>query len=365
MRVLFYEPDQAWSGRSRVALSAAAGLAQRNHPVTVVSPASSRLARLASEQGIDVATVEREDGSGGTFRNLRRVLQERFVDVVFVSSEQDLFVVSSAARFASRGAIIRRVPSFSGLRAQPGDRLARRMTSAGLLFSSAWERDHTTVSGWSIPAAVAPLGVDPAQYDAIQPAPLAHVGVPAGGTLIACVYEPSGRVRLATALRTLGLLVVRHPHLRIIVTGPGSQDEGLRMHAAALGVSPFVSFVGEQFDAATVLRAADAAWVVAADDGGAYGLLDAMALRLPVIADRQPLTERYVADGITGILLTSEDPALTASAVAAFLAHPGRRQAMGNAGRTRVQREFTEAAMIDGFEAAAEAAAQRSKVTSA
>lgn len=361
MRVLFYEPDHGWSGRSRVALTAAAGLAQRKHPVTIVSPGSSRLARLAPEHGIELASVEREDGSGGTFRNLRRVLQDRFVEVVFVASEQDLRVVSSAARFASRGAIIRRVPSFSELRAQAGDRLARRMTSAGLLFSSAWERDHTSVSGWSIPPAVAPLGVDPGPYETIQAAPLARVGLPAGGTLIACVYEPSGRVRVATVFRTLALLVARHPHLRVVVVGPGSADEGLRMHAAALGVSSFVSFVGEQFEMAAVLRAADAVWVVASDDGGAYGFLDAMALRLPVIADRQPLAERYVADGITGILLTSEDPSLTASAVAAFLAHPARRQAMGQAGRTRVQREFSDTAMIDGFEAAAEAAAERSK----
>jgi hypothetical protein len=32
---------------------------------------------------------------------------------------------------------------------------------------------------------------------------------------------------------------------------------------------------------------------------------------------------------------------------------------MGNAGRTRVQRDFTETAMIDGFESAVDAAGDR------
>ena len=37
------------------------------------------------------------------------------------------------------------------------------------------------------------------------------------------------------------------------------------------------------------------------------------------------------------------------------------RAAMGNAARTRVQRDFTEADMIDGFERAAAAAADRTR----
>jgi glycosyltransferase involved in cell wall biosynthesis len=80
-----------------------------------------------------------------------------------------------------------------------------------------------------------------------------------------------------------------------------------------------------------------------------------------VIAHRSPLTEHHVADGITGILLPTGDPSLTASAVASFLAHDDARTAMGNAARTRVQRDFPETAMIDGFERAAMAAADRTK----
>jgi len=85
-----------------------------------------------------------------------------------------------------------------------------------------------------------------------------------------------------------------------------------------------------------------------------------MAMRIPVIAERSPLTQHYVAAGITGVLLSPGDAAHTASAVAAFLAHEDRRTAMGNAGRTRVQRDFPETAMIDGFEKAGVAATDRS-----
>ncbi|MDB4885345.1 MAG: hypothetical protein JWN79_783, partial [Gemmatimonadetes bacterium] len=49
----------------------------------------------------------------------------------------------------------------------------------------------------------------------------------------------------------------------------------------------------------------------------------------------------------------------TAAAVAAFLADHDWRSAMGRAGRTRAQRDFGEAAMIEGFAAAAVAAGDR------
>ena len=69
---------------------------------------------------------------------------------------------------------------------------------------------------------VAPLGIDTADYDAVRAVARTGIGVPAHGLLIVCCYEPSGRTRLATALRTLSLLAPRHPEIHLAVLGPGS-----------------------------------------------------------------------------------------------------------------------------------------------
>src|SRR5258708_36121297 len=79
----------------------------------------------------------------------------------------------------------------------------------------------------------------------------------------------------------------------------------------------------------------------------------ANARRSPVVAERSPLTEHYVADGITGVLLPEGDPPYLAAAVARVLARGELRATFGNAGRARVEREFSERAMIEGFEQAA------------
>jgi glycosyltransferase involved in cell wall biosynthesis len=181
--------------------------------------------------------------------------------------------------------------------------------------------------------------------------------------LIACSYDESGRYRIATIFRTLALLGPRHTSLHVVVFGPGSLDEGLRLHASALGVGSLVSFVGETVDARRVMKAAHAGWIVSGSDNAVYGCLDFMSLRVPVLAERTPLTQHYLADHITGKLLTSGDPAYTASSVAAFLGSREKLTAMGNAGRARVQREFSDTAMVDGFEHAVNAAGDRTQWT--
>lgn len=365
MRVLFFVGEKGWSGCARVFVAAARGLQARGHQVTLVCPGGSAPARRAAALGVYTAAVD-PDGSGvGDAFSLRRVMQERFVEVAFVHTDREQLVVSSAMRLAERGAIIRRVPAFLAPAFLRSGRLAMRIASAGLLFTTEAElaeaQKSPEVAALPLAPAVASLGVDVASYDNVRPVPRSTVGLPAQGLLIVCSYEPSARFRLATAMRTLALLLPRHPDVHLAVLGPGSLDDDLRMHAAALGLSNFVTFLGPRPDELSVLRAADAGWVVAGGDDGAFAFLDLMAMKIPVLADRAPLSQHYVGDGITGLLLSPGAPSRTAAAVAPFFVHEDWRAAMGNAARTRVQRDFTETDMIDGFERAANAAADRTR----
>jgi hypothetical protein len=360
MRALFYVGDHEWTGSARVFLSAARGLAARGHQTVVGVPRGAALLEHVAGQGVETVLYDAGSNAASGTWDMRRVMQERFIEVAFVQDDRDQLMLSSAMRLAERGAVIRRVPAFDRLD-RGFDGISLKVATAGLLFTTEVERKSSKASGWSIPPAVAPIGVDAAAYDAVQPIARESLGIPEGTTLLACPFEPSGRFRLATVMRSLARLASRHPDLHAVVYGPGSTDEDLRMHAAALGVAPLVTFLGCPPNPIEVMRACDLAWITAEGDGGAYGFLDAMALRLPIIAERSPLSAHYVADGLTGVLLAPGEPAYVASAVATVLAQVEARTTMGNAGRARVQRDFTEAAMIDGFEAAGVAAGDRTK----
>ena len=117
---------------------------------------------------------------------------------------------------------------------------------------------------------VAPLGVDVSKVDGIRAAARTSLRRRASRRSSSCA-SPRGaaRVRAGTALRTLALLAERHPDLRLALVGPGADEEDVHMHAAALGVSSLVHFLGERDDLPIVLAAADVGWVAAdGDDGG-------------------------------------------------------------------------------------------------
>jgi glycosyltransferase involved in cell wall biosynthesis len=359
MRVLFYVSDSSWSGAARVLIAAAKGLAERGHEIAVACAEGSRLAARTSDARIDAVTMGKSASAAGDAWDLRRAIQNRSIEVAIVATERDQLVVASARLMGERGAVLRHIEPLQ--RSQPTrmGRLALRLAACGRIFSTEKEAVDSMSKEWRLPSAVAPIGIDATTFDSVEPAPRADIGLPAEALLLACPYEPSGRARIATVLRALSLLTPRHPELHAVVFGPGSLDEELRMHASALGVNASISFIGDIEDPRTLLRAANVGWVAAEGDAGAFACLDAMACRLPVIAERSMLTQQYVADGITGLLLAQGDPPDTASEVAEFIADRSRCVAMGNAGRGRVQRDFGETPMIDGFERAINAAVDR------
>ena len=361
MRVLFYTAARAWSGSARAFAAAARGLAARGHQVTYVCPPDSPVEQHLDHTAYEVLPLPAWGPWPLAAWRLRRLLSERFVEVIFVHTEREQLAVAVAARWAERGAIVRRVPAESPVTLGPAARLALRLATTGWMFVSEDDRRAAPAEPLArLEPTVVPLGVDVAAYDRVRPASEAAVRLNAADKQIVCLYDSTSPVRAATALRVLGLLAPLHPELALVLVGPGSDSEDLRMHAAALGITERVRFFGERDDYLSVIRGADLGWVVSRGDGAAFGYLDLLALKVPVLAERSALSQQYVANGITGLLLPPEDTPETAAAVARLLAHEDERVAMGNAGRVRVARDFTEQEMVDGFERAGTAAGDRS-----
>ena len=356
MRALFYYAADAWSGSARAFAVAARGLAARGEPVTVVCCADTPAEQAFAREGVEVVVLPPGGSVTGDAWRLRKVLRERFVEVVFLHTDREQLVASSAMRLAERGAVIRRVPAGQIASNRRSTQLAEKMASMRLLFSTEADRARSPGASGEF---VAPLGVDVAKVDGIRAAARTSLGVELETQLIVCVTAGSARVRAGTALRTLALLAERHPELRLALVGTGADQEDVHMHAAALGVSSLVHFLGERDDLPIVLAAADVGWVAADGDDAGFACLDFMAARVPIVSERSSLVSHYVPDGIAGVLLPPADPSDTAAAVATFLAHGEQREAMGRAGRTRAQRDFSEEAMIEGFAAAASVAGDR------
>jgi glycosyltransferase involved in cell wall biosynthesis len=362
VRVLFFSSEREWTGRSRAFAAAAAGLAAREHQVVFACVPESGLEQRLEPAGFTVAPLRTDGPWLATAWRLRHVLLDTFSEVVLVHGDRDQRIAALAARWAERAALLRRLEHQETTRLSLGARLALRVAATGFLFAAEEERRHAPpVKRIRIEPSVAPLGVGAERYEGVRPASRASLGAVGDAKLIVCACDRRARVHAANVLRVLRLLAPRHPELRIAFVGPGSDHEDLRMHAAALRLTPLVSFLGDRDDALAVLDAADLVWNVAEGDDAAYACLDAQALGVPVLAERDAIVHRYVADGITGMLFPPGEPSEMAAVVARLLSHDEQRATMGAAARARVARDFPLDAMIDGFERAITVAGDRSR----
>lgn len=351
MRVCFYSTESDWSGRPRAFRDGALELAARGYEVTAVCPHDSEAGRVFSGAGLTVIAMRGDGNSIASGWRLSRALRRHFTEVVFVHSEREQLHAALAVRFAGRGAVVRRVPPLARLTTGRDARLASRLAGTGYLFSFDGDLRGSTPPPRALEPVVAPPG-------ARAGAP-SRTGV-AGERSIVCTYDSEHTGRVAVALRTTAMLAANHPELRLTLFGPGDPRETVRIQAAALGIGHIVRFVPGSADNSGLMVHADLAWVLADGDAAAFACLDALSAGVPILAERSPLSTRFVEDDVSGILTGTLDAAAGAATISALFADWPRRQRLGH-GAAAAAPHWPLAATGAGFERAASAARDRTR----
>jgi glycosyltransferase involved in cell wall biosynthesis len=373
VHVLFLHTAREWSGTARLFARAGRGISERGAKVTLLVTPDSNV-HLAVSPRRDPGQARHTPipepfeiipfATDGLFfsaaRRLKRIFRRWDADAIFVTTDREHLIAATACWMSSNGSVVRWTPAGKKLEMGVSGRWANRLARTSYLFASEKDRRIAIIPKNAIESSVAEIGVDVATYPTDDSKPTAADAEGSGDQkpaeelkYIVCVYDPTSRGRAATAIRTMSMLSPRHPNLRLMIVGPGSDDEDLRMQAAALRVLHIVSFLGERDDVVSLMQDAHLGWVVADADTGVYGVLDLMALGIPTVASEDGVAQRYIANGISGTLYPPDDSASTAAAVAGMLNREDARETMGKAARTRVAREFPETQMIEGFDRAA------------
>jgi glycosyltransferase involved in cell wall biosynthesis len=134
--------------------------------------------------------------------------------------------------------------------------------------------------------------------------------------------------------------------------GSGPLTEALKARARAAGLADRVEFVGRIPDKELVAyyEACDVFVLPSTARAEAFGLvqLEAMWCARPVVATRLGTGVEFVnRDGETGLLVPPGDASALAGALNRLLGDAQLRERLGRAGRARVEREFSIAAMRD------------------
>jgi glycosyltransferase involved in cell wall biosynthesis len=110
-----------------------------------------------------------------------------------------------------------------------------------------------------------------------------------------------------------------------------------------------LTYLGFRADPERVIAAADV--VVCASEFESYGMvhIETMASGKPIVSTRRGGPSETVVEGETGYLVDAGDAAALAERVVRLLRDPALRQRMGEAGRARVEAQFSAQAMAARF----------------
>lgn len=139
--------------------------------------------------------------------------------------------------------------------------------------------------------------------------------------------------------------------LRLIIAGDGASRSGIEAEVRAAGLGHAVWLAGERADVPEVMRGLDVFALPSLAEGISNTILEAMASGLPVIATDVGGNPELVEHGATGSLVPPSDYVALADALAPYVADGMLRHRHGDAGRRRVEAEFSLDVMIDRYAA--------------
>jgi glycosyltransferase involved in cell wall biosynthesis len=165
------------------------------------------------------------------------------------------------------------------------------------------------------------------------------------------VYGTVGRLALTKGQSYLieAFAQVREylPASRLVILGQGPLLQALEKTAKDLGVLPWILFAGYRNDVFELLKGFDVFVLPSLAEGLSIALLEAMAMRLPVIASHVGGIPEVFGECRCGKLVQPKDASALAAAMLEIGSAEGNlKKQMGEEGRQRVVEEFTTDVMI-------------------
>src|SRR5207245_576576 len=114
--------------------------------------------------------------------------------------------------------------------------------------------------------------------------------------------------------------------------------EVLKRLTADLGLQKAVHFLGEREDIPEILSAIDVLLVPSWREPFGRSVIEAMAMRVPVVATDIGGPAELITQGVDGFLLPPRNPSLWARELSRLLSEPRRRSELGRRAQTTANR---------------------------
>ena len=156
--------------------------------------------------------------------------------------------------------------------------------------------------------------------------------------IVARVVELKG---IDTLLEAMRLTHTAGTPCELDIVGDGPARPELEAQARQLDIAQHVHFLGMRRDVQDILHRCDLFVLPSRTEAMPITILEAMATGLPVVATRVGGIPELVTDGVTGLLVPTDEPEALSQTMTKLIQNPDLRLRMGTAGRKRVEEELS------------------------
>ena len=163
---------------------------------------------------------------------------------------------------------------------------------------------------------------------------------------IARLTKEKGHIYLIEAAKNI---VSVFPSTKFLIVGDGSERDRLEKRVMQLGLKDKVIFTGQRKDIIDILSILDIFVLPSITEGLPIALLEASALRLPVVATSVGAVPKVIIDRETGLLIEPGRPEQLIRAISQLLSNQERARQFGNQAYRKVEKEFSAKSMADRY----------------
>jgi glycosyltransferase involved in cell wall biosynthesis len=356
IRLAICATGEIWGGVEQFVLTLAHALAGERQPVMVILFHDGLLARRLRELPVHVEVLPHGPGHNPrAVAELRAILRRERINLLHVHGYKATIVGALASRSLGvkvvktehgrleRPAGRRDVPAFVKLWLNAClDSLVSRWAIDGLVFVSRDIADGASRFAPRVPKRVIYNGLAPS-VDVDQAASDPRDGDGAFNIgIVGRLTKVKGHAHLLKALARL-----THLHdLRLHVFGTGPLDALCRRLCDEQGLTSRVRFHGFEPAIHRHIAALDLLIIPSEHEGLPYVLLEAMYLKVPIIASRVGGLREVLEEGECGVLVAPRDPVALAAAIEQAYRHPELRTQLAALAHARLRRDFLASGMV-------------------
>ncbi len=169
----------------------------------------------------------------------------------------------------------------------------------------------------------------------------AKYGIKQGERVIGVVGRLSPEKGQGIFLHAFKKIVEINPFVKAIIIGDGQEKDRLIQFCSNNGLKEKVIFTGHQKNIADFYQIMDVLTLPSYSEGLPNVVLEAMTLKIPIIATSVGGVPEVIADGRNGVLVKPGDPELLSQAIIGLLLNTNKRDALAENGFSSLYPKFS------------------------